>query len=139
MSTFIVNLAEKFILFEFSERGRAQFLSDHTPAKMRERINGNFRYHLAEADHELVGLAGIRDNAHLFHLFVAESLQCQGLGRRLWEYAVAECRKESNSGIFTVNSSKNAVAAYERLGFSVTGPMQNMNDVLFVPMQLAFL
>ena len=108
--------------------------ADHTASKMRERMNGNFRYYLAEVGNQLVGLVGTRDNTHLHHLFVAEAFQRQGLGRRLWEHAAAECRKAGNPGVFTVNSSKNAVAAYERFGFSVAGPVQNVDDVLFVPM-----
>jgi GNAT superfamily N-acetyltransferase len=135
IAEFIAALADKFILFEFSERGRAKFLSDHTPQRMLERISGNFRYHVAEMGGDLVGVVGVRNDAHLFHLFVSEKMQRKGLGRRLWEHAAAECRRAGNPGVFTVNSSRNAVAAYERFGFSVSGPVQNVDDVLFVPMK----
>lgn len=78
----------------------------------------------------------MRDSAHLFTLFVAEDFQGQGLGRRLWELARAECLAAGNPGAFTVNSSKYAVPVYERFGFVVAGPVQTRNGVLYVPMKM---
>jgi hypothetical protein len=36
---------------------------------------------------------------------------------------------------FTVSSSPNAVSAYERLGFRITGSEQCVHGIRFVPMQ----
>jgi hypothetical protein len=36
---------------------------------------------------------------------------------------------------FTVSSSSNAVSAYERLGFRITGSEQCIHGIRFVPMQ----
>lgn len=103
---------------------------------MRQRIASNYCFHVAEAQGQVAGVVGVRDGAHLFTLFVAEDFQGQGLGRRLWELARAECLAAGNPGAFTVNSSKYAVPVYERFGFVVAGPVQSRSGVLFVPMKM---
>jgi predicted GNAT family N-acyltransferase len=62
--------------------------------------------------------------------------QRQGLGRRLWDTARADCIAASNRGTFTVNSSNNAIAIYERLGFVRCGPAVQMDGVFYNPMSM---
>lgn len=132
----ITGLADAFILHEFVPEARARFLSDHTPPSIVRRMQSGFRYHVAESDGAIVGVVGVRDNSHLYHLFVAEAFQGRKLGRELWEHVKAECLAAGNPGAFTVNSSKNAVPVYERFGFTVAAPVQDAGGVLFVPMKL---
>jgi hypothetical protein len=62
-------------------------------------------------------------------LFVRSSRQRGGIARGLLAAAGdAKCA-------FTVNSSPNAVSAYERLGFRITGSEQCLHGIRFVPMQ----
>jgi ribosomal protein S18 acetylase RimI-like enzyme len=129
-------LAELFILHEFSPSARALFLSKNNEAAIAQFVEDGFRYHVAEVAGEIVGFVGVRDNSHLYHLFVARTLQDQGLGRRLWNIASSECRQCGNGGRFMVNSSNNAVVVYERFGFKRTAPMQDNDGVLFNPMKL---
>jgi GNAT superfamily N-acetyltransferase len=136
IAALITELAEKFILCDFSAEGKSRFLSDHTSVTMVERIRAGFRYRVAELGGELVAVIGVRDCAHLYHLFVAEAFQGQGLARALWEQAKSECLERGNPGTFTVNSSKNAVPVYERFGFVATGSVQNMGGIQFLPMRL---
>lgn len=115
----------------------APFLDEFTPAVFRGYLaSDRYRYHVAERDGTLVGLVGIRDNEHLFHLFVAEHVHQQGLARRLWTLAKREAEAAGNSGYFTVNSSPYAVPVYRRFGFVATAPEQRENGVVFVPMAL---
>ena len=58
-------------------------------------------YHVAEDAGRLVGVVAVRDNKHLYHLFVAEPHQGQGLARELWSVAKAACVAAGNSGEFT--------------------------------------
>jgi GNAT superfamily N-acetyltransferase len=136
IAALIRELAAKFILCDFSVEGKSRFLSDHTSKAVVDRIRTRFRYRVAEFDGELVAVIGVRDWAHLSHLFVAEAFQGQGLGRALWEQAKAECLERGNPGTFTVNSAKTAVPVYERFGFVATGSVQDMGGVQFVPMKL---
>jgi GNAT superfamily N-acetyltransferase len=136
IATLITELAMKFVLRDFSAEGKSRFLADHTSAAAADRLRAGFRYRVAEFGGELVGVAGVRDWAHLYHLFVAEAFQGQGLGRSLWEQIKAECLERGNPGRFTVNSSINAVRVYERFGFAATGPVQTVGGIRFVPMEL---
>jgi len=107
-----------------------------TPAAVEKSIQAGFRYHLAEVGSQLVGVVGVKDNSHLYHLFVAESHQRQGVATGLWQLAMQACFDEGNSGEFTVNSSKYAQEAYKTLGFVAQSGPQDKNGVIFIPMKL---
>ncbi|MGA9573666.1 MAG: GNAT family N-acetyltransferase [Lysobacterales bacterium] len=129
-------LTKKFIVSEFTAEGREQLLTSLTPSAIAGYIKSGFRYHVAEGEDEIVGVIGIRDNSHLFHLFVAESHQGRGLARRLWEKGMQESLWHGNPGEFTVNSSRNAQPVYEHFGFvAQSGPMIK-RGVTFTPMRL---
>ena len=123
-------LSEKFIVHEFSESGRQQFLFNNSCVAIERFVSDGFRYHVAATRGEdIVGFVGIRDNRHLYHLFVAEPFQRRAIGRRLWEVARDECRSTGHTGPFTVNSSSHAVPVYERFGFRRTAPVQDHGGV----------
>ncbi|MEN9580079.1 MAG: hypothetical protein RJA70_3088 [Pseudomonadota bacterium] len=127
-------LAREYIICEFAADAQQLFLSKNNAESIREFVKRGFRYHVAELDGRIVGFVGVRDNTHLYHLFVAKEIHHQGLARKLWHVARAECIVAGNPGAFTVNSSNNAVEVYERLGFVRTAPVQNADGVLFNPM-----
>jgi GNAT superfamily N-acetyltransferase len=115
----------------------APFLDEFTPKAFRAYLSSDrYRYHVAEREGALVGMVGIRDNEHLFHLMVAERAHRQGLARRLWTRAKRETIAAGNPGYFTVNSSPYAVPVYRRFGFVATAPEQRKKGVVFVPMEL---
>jgi GNAT superfamily N-acetyltransferase len=95
-----------------------------------------YRYQVAEAGGILAGVVGMRDGAHLYHLFVAEPFHGQGIGARLWDTARREARARGNPGRFTVNSSRYAIPVYERLGFVATDALQVMDGLAYLPMAL---
>ena len=130
------DLAEEFITPEFDANAQCVFLEKNNQSAIEQFIADGFLYYVAEDGGNRIGFVGVRDNKHLYHLFVAKPFQRQGLGRRLWETVMNECCAAGNPGRFTVNSSNNAVAIYERLGFFRTAPTQNNNGVLFNPMAL---
>lgn len=83
----------------------------------------------------LAGAAAMRADGLLFHLFVHEARQRQGLGRRLWEFLRDRARQRGHAGAFTVHSSLNAVPVYERLGFQVSGARIERLGGISVPMR----
>jgi len=133
----ISDLAREFILADVAAEAQSRFLNALSPAAIAEFMRGPFRYHVLEIDAELVGVVGVRDNRHLYHLFIAKRFQSQGLARQLWRHAAAACLDGGNPGEFTVNSSINAVAFYERLGFVATASRLERSGISFVPMKLA--
>lgn len=136
VSSLLLELSKEFIVGEFSESGKQHFLGEFTVEKIAEKMSAdNFRFHLAEDNGGLIGVVAVRDNKHLYYLFVAKSHQKQGLSRALLERAKSESLPFNDSGVFTVNASNYAVKAYERLGFVLKGTTQETNGVLYIPME----
>lgn len=135
VSSLVTALSEEFIVREFSPEGRAYFLREHSPTEVRQRLAGDFRFYLAEDRNDLVAVAAIRANAHLYYLFVSKPYHGTGLARRLWSRVKEDSMAQGNAGVFTVNASNYAVPAYEGLGFRRTERTQEKNGVLYNPMR----
>jgi GNAT superfamily N-acetyltransferase len=133
-------LALKFITLDLSPVATQHLLNANNEAAISSFMQQGFVYFVAEhadaTSAEIIGCIGMRHNSHLYHLFVTEDWQGQGLARLLWQQAMQYCEAEGNPGSYTVNSSNNAVAVYQALGFVRTGPVQQMHGVWFNPMQL---
>ncbi|HET7794137.1 MAG TPA: GNAT family N-acetyltransferase [Rhizobacter sp.] len=136
ISALILELSAPFYDSPTREGSEPFVASVGAQATRRNLSAGNFSYRVARAGGVLAGVVALRDNAHLFHLFVAEPFQGQGLARRLWSLVEAEARKAGNPGLFTVNASLNAVPVYERFGFMRDGEVQHMHGISFQPMRL---
>lgn len=135
ISKLICPLAEKFIAGDLSPEGARNLLSSLTPAAIAEYFRSGYRYHVAVESGEVVGAVAVRNNQHLYHLFVAERYQRRGIARDLWHVARQASDDAGGSGSFTVHSSRFAVQAYRRLGFvDVSGPVEE-DGVVFVPMR----
>jgi GNAT superfamily N-acetyltransferase len=134
ISELLTGLAEEFIVGEFSDEGRHHLLAHFGVAEMTVRLaSAEYRFQVAEIDSALIGVVGVRDQTHLQYLFVSKPYQRAGLARRLWK----EARRQAGNacGPFTVNASSYAVPAYERLGFTAVGAVQEKNGVRFQPMK----
>ena len=95
-----------------------------------------YAYQLAHIDGALVGVVAMRDNTHLFHLFVPRALHRRGMGRRLWQAARDAALARGDVAAFTVNSSLYALPLYASLGFAATGPRVEEGGIAFVPMRM---
>ncbi len=78
----------------------------------------------------------MRDNTHLFHMFVPRALHRRGMARRLWQAARDASLARGGVTAFTVNSSAYALPLYESLGFVATGPKVETGGIAFVPMRM---
>lgn len=129
-------VSRRWITCEFTPEGQDKLLASNDAAAIRRFIAEGFAYWVAVCERRVIGFIGMRDHAHLYHLFVAEPFQRQGIARRLWDVARQACIAAGNPGRFTVNSSNNALAVYEAFGFRRSQPMQNTGGVLYNPMVL---
>jgi ribosomal protein S18 acetylase RimI-like enzyme len=136
ISSLICVLVEKFIANEFSAQGRDFLLSTMTANAISQKIQSVYRYHVAEVSGMLTGVVAVRDNTHLYHLFVAERFQRVGIAKKLWQFAMKECLSKGNTGEFTVNSSAYALGVYKKLGFVAQEGPKEKNGVVFYPMKL---
>ena len=74
-----------------SGAGAERFLASVSVQAERDYLaSARYRYLLAFSGSELAGFIAIRDGSHLFHLFVGQAHQRQGLGRLLWQRALRE-------------------------------------------------
>jgi hypothetical protein len=102
---------------------------------MRKRVGTGHTILVAELEGKLVGAAEVRDFNHLSLLFVDRQSQRNGIGRMLLLEVLRMCRAHNpGHNVMTVNSSPNAVEAYERLGFLTTSALQRKDGIDFIPM-----
>jgi GNAT superfamily N-acetyltransferase len=135
ISALIRELSKPFLVSPSGEAAEPFFAAISEPAIQGYVSAGNFDYFVVKQEGLLAGAIALRDNSHLFHLFVAEPFQGQGLGGQLWHMVKAKAIQSGNPGKFTVNSSLNALPVYEKFGFVASGPILQTHGVVFQPMQ----
>ncbi len=106
ISALLRELTGRFIAHELSEEAAGRLLESMDEAAIREYMASGCRYRVAEENGEVIGVAAVKDNSRLFHLFVAEGFQRKGLARRLWDVARETCLRAGNPGVFTTVSGK---------------------------------
>ena len=137
ISALIRELSQPFLVSPSGEGAEPFFAAIGESAIQGYVSASNFEYFVAEAQEQLAGVVALRDNSHLFHLFVAEPFQGQGLGSKLWLMVKTRAIQSGNPGKFTVNSSLNALTVYEKFGFVASGSVVQTHGVAFQPMQLS--
>ncbi len=137
ISALIRELSKPFLVSPCGE-GAAPFFAAISPTAIQGYVSaGNFVYLTAKRGELLADVVALRDNSHLFHLFVAEPFQGQGLGHQLWHMVKAAAIQSGNPGKFTVNASLNALSMYEKFGFVANGSVVQTHGIAFQPMQLS--
>lgn len=137
ISQFIEKVFAEHIDPFYSEQGRLEFRKYIDPSAIGSRSSPNhFRLVAESADEnrEIIGIVEIREYRHVCLLFVDSKYQRRGVGKRLLREAFTECKKKGSREI-TVNSSPNAVPAYQRFGFEQVDKEKEMNGIRFVPMK----
>jgi GNAT superfamily N-acetyltransferase len=127
--------ATEFIVHESSREGACTFLRENDEAGMRAYLAAGHVYHVALDGNDVAGFISVRDNSHVFHMFIDKRWHRRGLARRLWERARAATLARGGSGAFTVNASNYAVPVYEAFGFERTAPTQCLKGLYFNPMR----
>jgi GNAT superfamily N-acetyltransferase len=121
----------------YSIEGRLAFRKYIQPSAILNRHTPDHFRLVAESsdtEQELIGVIEIKEYRHISLFFVDTKYQRKGVGKRLLESASVECKKERAEEI-TVNSSPNAVAAYQKLGFVPAGIETTTNGIRFIPMK----
>lgn len=131
-------LSEEFIVNDSAPEAAASFIRENDERGILDFIDAGIVYRVAEIDGRVVGFIAMRENRHLFHMFVDKAYHRRGIARRMWDVARAAAIEAGNPGVFTVNSSNYALPVYEKLGFVRTAPTQQANGLLYNPMRLAY-
>jgi len=136
ISELIIPLVRKYILPTCSGDGVNILLGSMNVQSITGYIESGFNYYKAMEQGEVVAVVGVRNNAHLYHLFVKEEYQGRGLAIQLWELVKNECLSQGNSGVFTVNSAVNAAQLYRKLGFIDQSEIRERGGIKDIPMLL---
>ena len=127
-----------FLTLHPNGEGAEKFIENCKLAAIENYLSqSRYAYQLAHIDGALAGVVAMRDNTHLFHMFVPRAMHRRGMARRLWQAARDTALATGNTAGFTVNSSLYALPLYQSLGFIATGPKVEMDGIAFVPMRMA--
>lgn len=110
-------VTRRWILPEQPAEAAGPLLAGMSAHAIRRKIRDGQRFHLAFVGDVLVGIAAIREDSHLFQLFVGTRHQGQGIARRLWQRVLRDSIRRAGTRHFTLNASMGAVPVYLRLGF----------------------
>lgn len=140
MSDVIERQLRKHVLRGVGREGAQAVLNGATPQALQQNIAAGFQYHVLAAGSDVYGVVGMKPPCHLHHLFVADVMQRQGWGRKLWNMARdGVCLQHSVPPVFTVNASLNSVPFYRALGFDFTGDEQERDGLRVQPMRYVML
>ncbi len=128
--------SEEFIFNESATEAAAAFVRENDEAAIRGFILAGTAYFVAEIDGAVAGFIALRENKHIFHVFVDKRYHRRGIARAMFELVRREALAVGNPGLFTVNASNYAVPLYEKLGFVRTDGTLCKNGIEFNPMQL---
>ena len=123
-------------MHESSADAAASFIVENNEEGIRGFVNAGMAYYVAEKEGAIVGFIALRDNKHVFHMFVDKAHHRQGIAAALWRCALAAAFEAGNPGEFTVNASNYALPVYAKMGFVPTAEMQCKNGIYYNPMQL---
>jgi len=129
-------MAMEYIVGESPLDAASKFVRENDEHAVRAFLAAGMRYHVAERDGKIVGFVALREQKHLYHLFVDKQYHRQGIATALWAVARQEAVAAGNPGLFTVNASNYALPVYQKMGFVRTEPMQFKSGLYYHPMQL---
>lgn len=136
ISDLMVPVAASHIAADFPPEGRKELLGGMSSEAVGKNLQQGYRYYVAHDGKQLCGVIGMRGYSHVYHLFVTDDLQGQGVGRQLWEQASRASLAEVRLTEFTVYSSSFAEAFYQRMGFRRSGDAKTRKGVTAIPMRL---
>ena len=129
----LIRSVAHFFTIDPAGSGADRFLETITPESIVGYIDSDEFYYLVTVENEvIIGVGAVKNPSHLYHLFIRESYQGQGIARKLWHSLVPKL----TGNPITVNSTVYAVPVYEKFGFKASGPRVEQDGIAFVPMAL---
>ena len=124
---------DQFVAPHYQQDGVSEFHQYASDDALSQRHEKDHITLIAEHSGELVGMLHLRKPSHVAMLFVRSAFQHKGIGRGL--LAAADALIGDADCEITVNSSPNAISAYEHLGFRTIGAEQCVRGIRFIPMR----
>jgi len=135
ISELVIASTTKYVLPDMSIPVAKSLLKTMDVAGIEKNMQYGIIYRLAECDGQLLGLLGMKNHKHIYHLFVDERYHRQGIAKQLWNETRQACIDAGFSENYTVNSSLYAQVIYENLGFVATRRGRQHQGTTTVPMK----
>ncbi|TCI07413.1 GNAT family N-acetyltransferase [Dyella soli] len=110
-------VVRRWVLPEQPPEAAVLILAGMSAKAIRRKMDDGQRFHLAFVDGVLAGVTAIREDSHVFQLFVGTRYQGRGIARRLWQRLLRDSVRRAGTRYFTLNAALGAVPVYLRLGF----------------------
>ena len=136
ISALILSVAH-LITLRHDAFGVESFLKNQEPEAIAQLINNrDFLYFVGHIKEELIGMVAMKNQSHLYNLYVTPAFHQQGFAKKLWSHAQKVVLQQNELTQFTVNSSPYALPVYKRFGFHATSEPVESNGIAYVPMVL---
>ena len=120
--------------YVFKNRMPDWFKEELSHRGFRYRVsNSQFKHFVYIKDGEIVGFIAIKNENHIFHLFVHKEFHRQGIAKALWEFV----KNSFDVSEMEVNSSLYAIKVYESFGFVICDEEKFFFELRFQPMRYA--
>lgn len=136
ISNLILESQREFCFHEYTAEGQELMSRLCGTKALRHYLERGDVYFVAESEGKIIGVAGIRENAHLAHNFVDSEWHRRGVSKRLWKLASEECMRRGNPGSFDLRASTYAIPVYEKWGFVQAAPADQEYGITSTPMKL---
>ncbi|RAO77341.1 GNAT family N-acetyltransferase [Dyella jiangningensis] len=110
-------VVRRWILPEQPAEAAGPLLAGMSARAIRRKMADGQRFHLAFVGDVLAGVVAIREDSHVFQLFVGTRYQGRGIARKLWRRVLTDSVRRAGTRYFTLNAAIGAVPVYLRLGF----------------------
>ncbi|MGB1238472.1 MAG: GNAT family N-acetyltransferase [Pseudomonadales bacterium] len=135
ISALIIPLVKTHVAPTCTAQGSELILASMSTLRIEHYLEQGYHY-LVYTDHQaVVGVIGLRDNSHLYHLFVADSHSGRGIAHQLWQRVKKEAQARGIKHV-TVNAALSAAPLYERWGFIAESGVREQHGVRDIPMSL---
>jgi GNAT superfamily N-acetyltransferase len=101
--------------------------------RLAELTDSGVQLYVAELDDQIIGVAGLRDHHHVYHLYVAAAFRHRGIARRLWARVLDRAEREGARSMY-VNAWPAAVPVYLHFGFVPVGSITLSDGIPRQPM-----
>ena len=121
----------------YTKRGIKNFYKFANYNNIKDQLNKNMHIFITKHENKIIGMIAIRNYSHISLLFVDKKYHGKKIATRLLEEAKLYCRQNNkNVKEITVNSSRYGIKFYHATGFKDTGLEQEMDGIIFIPMEL---
>ena len=124
-------LSNSLLKYLFEEEIPKWFEDSFSVEEFEKRIlSQQFKHFGYVIDNIIVGFIAIKEDNHLFHLFVDEKYHQQHIGKKLWEFV----KENVTFDTMSTNASLYAINVYESFGFVKDKEIQTYKELEFLPM-----